>query len=335
MASITTIVSTPALGLLLALATIACGDDGSATTDDDPTGATSATSSSPTSSPSTTADPTTNPTTTASTTSSDPSTSADDGSTGPTGACVQARLLWFEDFENGDYDRWTSNTYGADWGGPCDYNELSMDRAVSGSWSNRSEITCVTPESHRGYGGLQFDGDDVVEAYTNTGSGIDAPHGVINTYWSWLEVPYPFENGRWFSPFTVNNACDWSDNVITLGLEDPSNRITPAHVLNTGGTVTFAENAPSFPLGQWVRTTIYVNYHEGRMHVWQDGAELVDATFSRSDTDLCQWHWGMYASGDNDDIVLYEDDNSLWKLEEPWVDFTVEPWLGHSVMACE
>lgn len=99
--------------------------------------------------------------------------------------------------------------------------------------------------------------------------------------------------------------------------------------------MTFAEGAPRFPLGQWVRTTIYVNYHEGRLHVWQDGTDLVDATFSRGDTDLCQWHWGMYASGDNDDVVLYEDDNSLWKLEEPWTDFTVEPWLGQTVLACD
>lgn len=271
----------------------------------------------------------------ASTGAVDPSTSADDTSTGEPGECVQARLLWFEDFEGGDYDRWTSNGYGADWGGPCDYNERSMDQAVSGGWSNRSEITCAIDESHRGYGGLQFDGDDVVEAYTNTGSGIDAPFGVVNTYWSWLEVPYPFENGRWFSFFTVNNSCDWSDQVITLGLEDPSNRLTPAHILTTGGTVEFVDGAPGFPLGQWVRTTIYVNYVEGRMHLWQDGVELLDATFSRGDTDMCQWHWGMYASSDNTDVVLYEDDLSLWKLEEPWVDFAVEPWLGQTVQACQ
>lgn len=323
------------LGPWMMLVAIACGDDGSTATGDEPTGATSTT---PTPSPtaSTADDPTGPPPSTSSTTADDPSTSAaDDSSTGPVGECVEARLLWFEDFENGDYDRWTSNNYGADWGGPCDYNELSMDHAMSGSWSNRSEITCAIGESHRGYGGLQFDGDDVVEAYTNTGSGIDAEFGVVNTYWSWLEVPYPFENGRWFSFFTVNNACDWSDNVITLGLEDPSNRLTPAHIVNTGGSVQFVEGAPGFPLGQWVRTTIYMNYVEGRMHLWQDGVEILDATFSRSDTDMCQWHWGMYASGDNDDIVLYEDDNSLWKLEEPWVDFSVEPWFGHTVAACE
>ncbi len=258
-----------------------------------------------------------------------------DASTGSAEECFEARLLWFEDFENGNYDRWTSKTYGADWGDDCDSNALSQEQAHGGSWSNRSEITCAVGESHRGYGGLQFDGDEVVESYTNTGSGIEAPYGVVNTYWSWLETPYVFENGRWFSFWTVNNSCDWTDTVITLGLENDTWRLTPAHIVNTGGTVEFVPDAPAFPRGQWVRTTIYINYHEGRMHLWQDGAEVLDATFSRSDTDMCQWHWGAYASGDNDDVVLYEDDNYLWKLEEPWLDFSVEPWFDHTIPVCD
>jgi hypothetical protein len=323
------------IGLATALGVAACGDDG-AGDGGGSTGTTSTAASSADASGPGTPSSGDDPTGASSAATGDSSTSVADGtSTGEPGECVQARLLWFEDFENGDYDRWTSNTYDADWGGPCDYNELSMEHAVSGGWSNRSEITCAIEESHRGYGGVQFDGDDVVEAYTNTGSGIDAPFGVVNTYWSWLEVPYPFENGRWFSFFTVNNSCDWTDQVVTLGLEDPSNRLTPAHILSTGGTVEFVDGAPGFPLGQWVRTTIYMNYVEGRMHLWQDGVEILDATFSRGDTDMCQWHWGMYASGDNTDVVLYEDDNSLWKLEEPWPDFSVEPWLGETVIACE
>jgi hypothetical protein len=277
-----------------------------------------------------------------------PDTTADDDSgsgtstppmdattTGPQGECFAARLLWSEDFEGGDYDRWTSKSYGADWGNDCQGNALSQEQARSGAWSNRSEITCAHDESHRGYGGLQFDGDDVVEYYTNTGSGIDAPHGIVNTYWSWLDTSYAFGGGRWFSFFTVNNSCDWSDQVITLGLEDASNRVTPAHILNTGGTVDFVPDAPGFPLGQWVRTTIYLNYHEGRMHIWQDGAELLEATFTRPQTDMCHFHWGAYASGNNDDVVLFEDDNSIWKLEEPWVDFSVEPWFGETIDACD
>ncbi|MFO0568825.1 MAG: hypothetical protein U0263_24395 [Polyangiaceae bacterium] len=264
-------------------------------------------------------------------------TLATGGSAGAGGApCFDAKRLWFEDFETGDYSRWTSQTYDKGWNnGFCHDNGFSTAQAQSPTHSHRSEITCVDTQSHRGYGGLQFSGDAVVPAYTNQGSGIDAPHGVVNTYWSFLTVPYAFQNGKWFSFWTVNNDCGWQDDVITLGLEDTSNRLTPAHVKNTGGTVTFAANAPGFPLGKWVRTTIYINYYDGVMVAWQDGTKLFDATFTRSDKDICQWHWGAYASGDNDDVVLYEDDNSIWKLNQQWPSFEVEPYFGVTTQVCQ
>ncbi|MBE7484398.1 MAG: hypothetical protein HS104_31065 [Polyangiaceae bacterium] len=258
------------------------------------------------------------------------------GSAGSGGApCFDAKRLWFEDFETGDYSRWTSKTYDKNWNnGFCHDNGFSTAQANSPTHSHRSEITCADTQSHRGYGGLQFAGDSVVPAYTNQGSGIDAPNGVVNTYWSWLEAPYAFQNGKWFSFWTVNNDCGWKDNVITLGLEDTSNKLTPAHIKNTGGTVTFAPNAPGFPMGKWVRTTIYINYHEGVMVTWQDGTKVFEATFSRPDNDICQWHWGAYASGDNDDVVLYEDDNSIWKLGQKWTNFDVEPYFGVTQAVC-
>jgi hypothetical protein len=258
------------------------------------------------------------------------------GSGGGAGsACFDATRLWFEDFETGDYSRWTSKTYGKDWNnGFCHDNGFSTTQSKSPTYSHRSEISCVSTESHRGYGGLQFDGDNLVPAYTNKGSGIDAPYGVVNTYWSYLEAPYPFQNGKWFSFWTVNNDCGWQDEVLTLGLEDASNKLTPAHVKNSGGTVTFAPNAPAFPMGKWARTTLYLNYHTGVFVGWQDGAKVFDATFSRSDKDICQWHWGAYANKDNDDVVLYEDDNSIWKLNEPWTNFDAEPYFGVTQAVC-
>ena len=259
------------------------------------------------------------------------------GATGGTGgaACFDAKRLWFDDFETGDYSRWTSQSYDKGFnGGLCHDNGFSTTQAVSPTHSHRSEITCAISQSHRGYGGLQFSGDSVVKAYTNTGTGIDAPHGVVNTYHSRLEVAYPFQNGKWFSFWTVNNDCGWKDQVITLGLEDTTNRLTPAHIKSTGGTVTFAPNAPAFPKGKWARTTIYINYHTGVMVAWQDGVKVFDAKFTRPDKDICQWHWGAYASKDNDALVLYEDDNSIWKLNQPWTNFDVEPYFGVTQKVC-
>jgi hypothetical protein len=254
-------------------------------------------------------------------------------------ACFHAKLLWFEDFETGDYARWTGHSYGAAWGNDCQDNAFSTLKAASGRRSHRSVVTCrYTSEGnvHRGYGGLQFSGDRVLPEYTNSGVGISAPYGVVNTFYRWLEPPTRFANGKWVSFFTVNDDCAWQEDVMTLGLEDPSNILAAAHYWSgKGGTRTFVKDAPGFPFGRWVRITVYVNYFDGVMHVWQDGKAISHVTFSREKNTICQWHWGLYASGDNDNLVLYEDDNSIWKLGQPWTDFSIEPFFGKSVAVCE
>src|SRR5690606_653509 len=130
---------------------LACGssgsDDATSVAETEGTGSTGRDASAgPSTSPD--GDGTTDDDTTTPSTSSAPTT--DDDTTGPQGECFAARLLWFEDFETGAYDRWTSKSYGADWGNECQGNGLSREQSRSGSWSNRSEITCVLGESHRG-----------------------------------------------------------------------------------------------------------------------------------------------------------------------------------------
>lgn len=251
--------------------------------------------------------------------------------TGPPGPCFDATRLWFEDFETGDYSRWTSMTYDAAWdGGNCHGNGFSTDESVSPTRSHRSEITCRSRESvHRGYGGLQFDGDSVVGAYTNRGAGIVAPNGVVTTFWTHLHAPDSFGGGRWFSLWTVDGDCTWGEEVVTLGLEDSSHALAPAHVAST----TYGDRPP-LPLDEWVRITVYVNFYDGTMHVWQNGEWVSESSFSRATRSICQWHWGAYASGDNTNIVLYEDDKSIWKLNEAWTDFSVEPYFGVTHAVC-
>lgn len=246
--------------------------------------------------------------------------------------CVRARRLWSEDFESGDYARWTSGTYGADWGpesARCRENGITREEARSGSSSHRSAITCQShTDVHRGYGGVQLEGERVLPSYTNEGLGLDAPYGAVTTFWARLQVPYEFGNGRWVSLWTVDTDCAWSEEVVTVGLDAPRRRLTPAHV----SQIRFDAHAPRFPLGRWVRITIYVNAHRGELYVWQDGALVAGASFARPSTDLCQWHWGLYASGDNDSLELYEDDLSLWILEQEWPDCALEPWLERATM---
>jgi hypothetical protein len=70
------------------------------------------------------------------------------------------------------------------------------------------------------------------------------------------------------------------------------------------------------------------------MHVWQNGRKICSATFSRPVTTMCQWHFGLYASGPNDNISLYEEDLSIVKLNQPLTNFTTEPWFN-AALPCD
>jgi hypothetical protein len=255
-------------------------------------------------------------------------------------SCFEATLLWSDGFESGDYRNWSSQTYGADWGDDCQDNAISSDTASSGTRSQRSEITCAyaADTTHRGYGALQFDGDELAPALTNDGVGTDAPDGLVNTTWIRLDSDTVFADGKWISLLTVRADCsftDTSDQLLGIGIEDTSGRLAAAHYqFGEGGTRTYTANAPALPRHQWVRMTTYLNYHTGEMHVWQDGQSVQHVTFSRPLQTVCSWRWGLHASANNDAIVLFEDDNAIWKLEEPWTDFTTEPYFGHAVTVC-
>ncbi len=263
-----------------------------------------------------------------------PTTSTPTPAPTTSGTCVRARRLWSDDFETGTYARWTSGNYvSSQNGGGCYQSGFSTARAHGGTRSHHTSISCAQSSNHRIYGGVQFSGDTPLSRYTNTGTGIDAPDGIVITYFTWLDAP-GFGSGKWFSFLTSNNSCSWSDTVVTYGLEDSGNRINPAHITNTGGTLTYAGTRSAYPMRQWVRQTLYLNYHSGVMHMWQNGQKQWQATFRRPTKQICQFHWGLYASGANTSISLFEDDFSIWKLDQPLASFDVEPWLGQTRSVC-
>ncbi len=239
--------------------------------------------------------------------------------------CARAQSIWSEDFETRDFSRWTSRTYFRDWGpesAACRDTRFAREHRRSGRWSLRSTITCPShTDVHRGYGGIQLDHDTVLAEFTNEGHGLDAPHGALTTFWVWLDAPREFGDGRWVSLWTVNTDCGYQEEVVTLGVDSPSRRLTPAHVRET----TFAPDAPRLPLRRWVRVTVLVNAARGELDAWQDGRWVVRSRFARPTSDLCQWHWGLYASGDNDALTLYEDDIAVWRLDEDWSARSREP----------
>jgi hypothetical protein len=245
------------------------------------------------------------------------------------GVCIDARLLFSEGFEGGSYTNFTSDFYDQD-PSTCNSSAITTAQARSGTRSSRGVVTCAKTDgqSHRPYGGLQFNGDAPMAAYTNTGVGINAPFGIVTTFWGWLDAPTDFGSGRWFSYFTVNGTCDYSDQVVTLGLSTPQNSIDCAHVPGTGGQLFYAPNAPNMPERQWVRTTVYINYVRGEITTWMNGQKVFDGVFSRPVSTMCQFHWGLYASPSNANITYYEDDIAMYKLESALPNRTDEPYVG-------
>jgi len=244
--------------------------------------------------------------------------------------------MWRDDFETGDYSSWTGRNYDANWGNSCQNNAITTVHPHSGRYAQRSEIVCSSSEDvHRGYGGLQWNGDTVRAEYTNTGVGMSAPNGIVTTFETWLEAGYAFGGGKWLSLFTINPTCGYTERVITLGLDNPDGILRAAHYWPEG-TQTISRGAPAFPMGRWVRVTVYLNLANGQMHVWQDGQSVLHIdNIVRSTESLCQWHWGLYASGDNTDVVMYEDEKVVWRLDQPLTDFTREPWLGETQAVCD
>jgi hypothetical protein len=253
----------------------------------------------------------------------------------PMGDCVAADLLFSEDFESGGPRAFTGMSYDDAWGNGCQNNATQGALTRSGSFAQRSEIVCASSEDvHRGYGGLQFSGDRVLSGYTNTGTGLVAPNGVVSTHWVHLRAGAPLQDGRWVSFFTVNPSCDYSARVVTIGLDQPDGMLHAAHYWPEGSE-RLEPGAVPMPREQWVRLTILVDLDDGILHVWQDGRSTLHVTsIVRAPTSYCQWHWGLYASGNNTDVVLYEDDFALHRLAAPWTDWSREPWIGGSVARC-
>jgi hypothetical protein len=244
--------------------------------------------------------------------------------------CPNATRLWFDDFETNDHRNWTGRGYGEGWGNNCETTRISteMPRPGGGQYVQRSDNTCRSIEDvHRGYGGLQFSGNTVLPGHTNTGTGFSAPNGMVSTFWVWIRAGYSFGGGRWMNVFSVFPDCAYNSSMITLGLDNPDGILRPAHHWPQG-RLTISPGAQALPMGQWVRLTVYLNFASGQMHVWQNGRSLFHVdNITRSIHSMCQFHWGLYSSGDNTNILMYEDDKSVWRLDEPLRNFTEEPWL--------
>jgi hypothetical protein len=244
------------------------------------------------------------------------------------GGAVTGAALWCENFDLANYSRWSMPYYPTT---GCESNGFTSELAFSPAQSHKSRVLCSTADSHRGYGVLRFQGDSVLPAIVPSTGGIDAPNGVVVTMWKWLDAPYTFDSTRWLSLFTATHDCsnNWVQT-LSVNIDDSSMRLKPVRV----DGVQYAPNAPAMPLRQWVRITMYLNFHTGDLHIWQNGTKVCQAWFTRPSTRVCQFHFGLYASGPNSNVTLYEDNYSIVKLSQPMTNFALEPRFPGLITAC-
>ena len=233
-----------------------------------------------------------------------------------------AQAVWRSGFENGFPGEWLNWSNGLSQDGHIPDGEvdawaiLREDNGVhapSGEYMYKGWIRGASSEVHRAY--------PVIHA------NIETP--LVNTFLVYLDADFSrLEPPAWIHLGTWGNAERWALHTLTV----------------TDGILGFAHTEPftgeyigrrpqrHFPIGQWVRITVYRHYEgtTGFIQAWQDGRAILRAAVPALEkapgTQLQRAHWGMYSNGGVSDAVQYNDDIAICTLPEPLTDLVREPF---------
>jgi hypothetical protein len=154
---------------------------------------------------------------------------------------------------------------------------------------------------------------------------LEVPSPIVNSWYVWLDVdPKNFNRRTWVHFATWCNSI-YGPGLHTMAVRGPKLELEMAHCR---WKWVGPDSMRTFPLRRWVRFTYYAHFRpagDGRVWVWMDGTLIFEARVRHSDQNFQRVHWGLYASGDVDNGVQYNDDIQLWRLAEPWTDRDVEP----------
>ncbi len=193
----------------------------------------------------------------------------------------------------------------------------SGEPVFKGEHASRGWIVGPAADNHRAYAGIQADDP------SNIPEPIRTP--AVNSYMVWLDADYAaMGSSEWISLGTWGNNPNWV--VHTLSVRDGKLRL--AHTDPFEGEYIGPLPRPDFPLGRWVRITVYIEYNgaTGFTQVWQDGVPVLRADYLENPgTDLLRAHWGLYAHPSVDYALLYNDANQIWSLDAPLTDLVTEP----------
>ncbi len=227
----------------------------------------------------------------------------------------QAIPVWRSDFEDRALRDWTylgeerfarDGKPGAGW---TEAYTITDENPLVGRFSYKGWILGPKGNSHRAY----------------PCQGFQAPSPVVNSWYVWLDVdPSRFREGSWVHFATWCNS-KWGPGLHTMSARSRNLNLEMAHC---DWKWVGPPGMRRFPLRKWVRFTYYAHYAPagpGEMLVWMDGRLVFEAKKSHPDPKFQSAHWGMYASGDVDNGVQFNDDIKVWRLPAPWPDRNVEP----------
>ena len=241
-------------------------------------------------------------------------------------------LAWSSGFETGFPGEWLDydiGAYSADGTMPSGrvsawtiVDDASGEPVYNGGHSYRGWIEGSASGNHRAYPVL----------HTN----VRTP--LANTFMVYLDADYSqMSSSEWIHFGTWGNEDNQGGGTWALHTMSVRDRqLHVAHMSPSGGEYIGPSPRPDFPVGRWVRLTVYLHYEgtDGFVQVWQDGVPMLRAQVSRlgdnPGTNLTRAHWGMYAHPDVSQGIQYNDDIGIWALDAPLSDFETEPdcYLG-------
>jgi hypothetical protein len=242
-------------------------------------------------------------------------------------AGADCSLVWSSSFEHGfpgEWLNWDDGSYSASGAMPSGrvsawtiVDDTSGEPVYSGDHSYKGWIVSSAGASHRAYPSLH----------------ADVPTPLINTFMVYLDADYDkMSSSDWIHFGTWGNADgqgggEWA--LHTMSVRD--RQLEFAHTAPGGGEYIGPSPEPDFPVGRWVRFTVYVHYQgtDGFVQVWQDGVPMLRAQVSElgsnPGTRVTRAHWGMYASSGTSQGIQYNDDIRIWTLDAPLTDLETEP----------
>lgn len=228
-------------------------------------------------------------------------------------------LVWESGFENGfpgEWHKYNNGSYSKNGNMPAGrksawtiVDRSSGEPVRSGNHAYKAWINGRANENHRAYPILH----------------VNFPTPLVNTFWVYQEVDFDaLDPTDWIQFGTWGNNPNWAVHTMSIR----NRRLSMAHLNPFHGTYVGPQPRKNFPLGRWVRMTVYLHYkgNSGDIHVWQDGVKVMEGRYTkRSGTNLMRAHWGLYADPEITRATQYNDDISLWSLSRPLRDLQNEP----------